>query len=867
MSRFTLRTHLVFVLLIFGTFPVSANELQVDFRYRPALWNTSIALPDDWQKTLVSETGAFLYDYPGPHSKFKTSVSAGIANVEMKPSHQRLFDPRTPIVLTTSEGNGVTLKQEAFAIVDSPFRPTERAKPRLYRVGREVIATEWAKPGDGVDPAFQHVASGQKQPIRYVYNLEAGGARTIAVGLIEAKWREAGKRILEVKVEGALPQTIDVISQAGHNRPMVVLINGRDENLDKRIDIEVRPSSKATDRDTVLSALWIFPRSARPNSKQILSGTLSTKAEAYISCGEDPDRYTFAPRRDALRLNYEGANNFHPVLRIRTTRKVTLNPTTGIVSLNGRPFLISKPAPLKAETRDSLTTLIYQNSLQQIDVVMVKGHELTASAFRNVNFATERTRAVNFWKNADLPWNRIQVPDAGIQSLLDSSVRNIFQARDIKGGKAEFRVGPTVYRDIWLVDGSFLLEVATQLGRVEESRRAIDRILDYQQPSGQVIVLQPDFYKETGITLWMLQRHARLTQDKTWLEARWKHVRAGVNWIKAVRKVTLRDPRAPHAGLIPPGHSDGGIEGVNSEYTNVYWTLTGLKASIDAARWMGRDREAVDWQREYDDFMATFQRAASRDMKIDSHGNRYLPILMNPGSKDLPQKAQWGFLHGIFPGKVLDSNDPIATGTLAMLDDVNVQGLVVSTGWMTGGIWTYFASFYAHAHLWLGGPDRIAKAHQILYSFANHASPLLVWREEQRPVNQGLNMVGDMPHNWASAEFIRLVRHMIAIERDNRLVLFEGIPHKWLQPGKEIRLDGIATEFGSLKLSAKISSDGLSAMIEMDKIGSAGKPGAPVVDLRVFKQLGFKAASGEQLPDEFVGVWGQPLNLILLRQL
>ena len=90
---------------------------------------------------------------------------------------------------------------------------------------------------------------------------------------------------------------------------------------------------------------------------------------------------------------------------------------------------------------------------------------------------------------------------------------------------------------------------------------------------------------------------------------------------------------------------------------------------------------------------------------------------------------------------------------MAMLRATKVEGMVFDTGWMKDGIWTYFASFYGHAALWMGHGDEAA---QVLYDFANHAVPTRVWREEQKPLGKGIEEVGDMPHNWASAEFIRL---------------------------------------------------------------------------------------------------------------
>jgi hypothetical protein len=104
---------------------------------------------------------------------------------------------------------------------------------------------------------------------------------------------------------------------------------------------------------------------------------------------------------------------------------------------------------------------------------------------------------------------------------------------------------------------------------------------------------------------------------------------------------------------------------------------------------------------------------------------------------------------------------------------------------------------------------------------------------------------------------------MIAIERGQRLVMFEGIPSQWLVPGKEIRVQKIATEFGQLSLRAGVASDGQSATIDMAPIGKVGEPGSAVIDLRVFKQAGFTSTSGENLPSEISVPWGEPLTLSL----
>ena len=96
-----------------------------------------------------------------------------------------------------------------------------------------------------------------------------------------------------------------------------------------------------------------------------------------------------------------------------------------------------------------------------------------AAPHRNAQRRRPRDEAEKYWEHLDLPYGRIEVPDAGVQALLDSSIRNIYQAREIKKGLPAFQVGPTCYRGLWVVDGSFSMESIAYLGRTEEARNGI----------------------------------------------------------------------------------------------------------------------------------------------------------------------------------------------------------------------------------------------------------------------------------------------------------------------------------------------------------------------------------------------------------
>jgi len=425
-----------------------------------------------------------------------------------------------------------------------------------------------------------------------------------------------------------------------------------------------------------------------------------------------------------------------------------------------------------------------------------------------------RGRAVEYWEKLDLPYGRIQVPDTGIQALIDSSIRNIWQAREIKDGLPAFQVGPTCYRGLWIVDGAFLLEAAAMLGAGDQARSGVAYEMRFQKPDGGIHVID-NYHKENGIVLWTCVRHARLTQDKAWLESMWPDLERIADYIKQLRQSTYRNESSLDDGLNPPGFPDGGIRGTPYEYTNSYWNLLGLRAFIEGAEWLGKSRQAAVWQKEYDDFMAAFCRAAARDMRRDKYGNRYLPIRMD--GRDLPQRGQWAFCHAVYPGQIFAADDALVAGNLAMLEGTEREGMVYGTGWNETGIWNYFASFYGHAWLWQGNGR---KAAQSLYAFANHAAPVLVWREEQSLKGQTYRKVGDMPHNWASAEFIRLTVHMLALDRGNELHLFEGLPKQWVRPGMVTRLNGIATPFGKLYLTIKVDDNAKTARLKVKKLAA-----------------------------------------------
>ena len=788
----------------------------VDFSFAPPEWQAAICLPDDPHKSLVDRSGELLYHYGQGGREFATRVG-----VEVVPGaawqRQELFSPRIPIVQTFRTAEGLEITEEAFA--DPEVRQPAAPSAALRRLDNGGVQRNWAQPPTNSDPALKHIALHYGGSLQFELDVPARGSRLVALVLCEGYWNQPGKRVQVLRVEGASPKTVDTVADLGQNRPGVFLFDAQDENNDGHIAINVDAAPGAADQNTILNSLWVAPAEAKVDRDAILAG----RAEQAGATRLDLDRHAGPVRDDLIlvRVTNTGrvARTIEPRLLVNTTHSFHFEPETRRVLVN---------------EQEIVTSSLKMNGAEEIDAArrVVLLEALTVPAGKSVSFVVRyspgrarnpasttvkqalacRAAAVKYWQKAPLPYGRVVVPDAGVQALVDSSIRNIWQAREIKNGLPAFQVGPTCYRGLWIVDGAFLLEAAALLGAGDQARNGVAYELTFQQPDGRIEVMK-NFSKENGIVLWTCIRHAQLTQDKAWLGERWPQLERIASHIRTLRQQTLTNSSPLDDGLMPAGFPDGGIGGVHDEYTNPYWNLAGLRAFLQGAEWLGKASVVSEWQKEYDDFLAAFRRAARRDMKQDNHGNVYVPIRMD--GQDLPQRGQWGFCHAVYPGQVFPGNDPLVASTLAMLKATEREGMVHGTGWDAAGIWNYFASFYGHAWLWQGDGR---KASQALLAFANHAAPILVWREEQSLKGEKFKKVGDMPHNWASAEFIRLAVHLLALDRGDELHLLEGLPKAWLGPGMVSELNGVATPFGPLHLKIHTDRRGITSTLSIKPV-------------------------------------------------
>ena len=790
------------------------------FPFSPPWWQSCLSLPDELDKVLLGREGALLMDYErdGPgHRGFRAVIEPGLGeNTAFVDQH--LADLSIPIVATTLADETLILDTQTFCV--TPPDDQFGLSSTLVREGGEEGFSGWdgpqvprtrrkfARACMAAAPEFSTVAWGPGgREIVYHWHTAPGSAAEVVLGFAEGEYDHAGKRVLVIEVEGAEARTLDPLAAFGFDTPGLVRIHAVDTNRDGRIRIAVRAASDSPDTTAFLAALWIF-QEASPGDAEIVAGV--SAPVAFADCGT-----TYEQRRQILmKLDITNQGDkaviCQPVLTVRSGERVQL--MRGALSIGSRTRLLTHGG-IQTLARDGES---WRAALPEVEIAPSSRHTIILTVNRHGYesgpvapdaFEAKRAAAVRYWRSLPLPLGQVQVPDSRIQALLDSSIRNIYQARDQFHGLPAFHVGPTCYRQLWIIDGAFLLELVTMLGRYEEARAGIQYMLSYQLEDGS-FQLKHRYWKEAGIVLWAVVRHARLSQDKAWLRSYWPQLEKAVAFIQSLRhQEAAGDPAALEYGLAPWGDCDGGYSNYAEcqrfpEYSNPYWLMIGLKTIAEAAAWIGEKEQAEAWGAEYRSYRATFDKAAARDMRTDSHGNRYLPILMRGEIE--PQRGQWPFCHAVYPGGLFEPGDPFVTDMMAMLKAVEVEGMTLDTGWMPGGLWTYFNAFVAHAYLWNGNGRA---AYEALEAFADHASPMLVWREEQKPAGQGNDEVGDMPHNWASAEFVRLTLHLMMLERNDELHLLAGVPPEWLYDGAQLEAREIATVFGTISLRVEVEND------------------------------------------------------------
>lgn len=829
------------------------GPVRPEFPYAPARHLNAIGLPDDWHKPLVTGDGSLAYDFgPGPYATPLTEIGFHLSAGSDTVAAQWYDDPRVPIACTHVKRGADGLTAEAFTIIPSRLVPpaVPAAHGRIQRSGGLNGTRYWASPPEGTDPAFRAVAWGTNRPIRYRVQVPPGSSRLVALGLCEPYKGTRRARLESLEVEGAPARVVDPMPDGRRNSPSVHVFHGRDADRNGWLTIEVHAAPESPDPNIILNAFWIFPADAAVTAADVISGAARSSAEIVHECGSEWEAWAPVTRKDLLVARTTG--NGQPVLSIRSRRRLSFDAGTGVVLSGDAPFVITEPRAGRIVRTGDTLQLLFPRGTEQVVAMVLNGKPASSGTVTMPDVAHERARAVRYWTSqSPVPAGVLQVPDARLQYLLETSARTIYQVRDRVDGGMQFQPGPSVYRGLWLGDVFLSGSVALMLGDTASVRAALEHGLKFQKPNGQFVVLRPaDALNETPVFIAMMCRYASFAGNDAWLHRHWNVVRAGIGWIDEVQRRTRDVPGAPYAGLMPPGFVDGGIAHRTADYGTVWWALIALDHAIDAASRFGFVRDAALWSTLRQNMTDAVRLAIRRDMTVDARGLPYLPVAIGDTTRGIPpQRGQYAFLLPIPYGEIFSSDDPdierAVRSTLTMLDSTTREGIIVGSGWMHEGIWGWLGGIHALAHLYRRNG---ATAYALLQAYADHATPLGTWVEEQQPRDVGPGTSGDMADAEAAAFFVQAVRSFVVRERGTTLHLLDGIPAAWLVPGARTSVARGGSLLGPVDLSLAVAEDGGTATVTVGPVPGRTGRDRVVLHLESLRALGFRPLPGSDAP-------------------
>jgi hypothetical protein len=859
------RASILLAVLTCAVSAALAAERTVDLRYGMPTWHQPLGIPGDWHKPMANERGALLYDFgPGPYVQGLTVVEFGAEGAPLEFVTQTFADsPRIPVMRSRLRRGADTVELTTLNLAPATAAASDGRTPDYERLDGISGVPHWAQPAEGVSPEFRHVAWGNNRPVAYRLRVPAGAAKRVMLGFCESYKKYLFQRTATMEVEGAATQAVDLALNAPHHAPQVFLFDARDENNDGWINLRVF-APQGQDPNSTLATIAVYPAGTTLSRDELVAGSLAPKdrAELRIACGREMDRQP--ARTDLVHARYTG--DLAPALFIKTKRPLVAGPD-GTVTFEGRPFLATQPAFTALTRTEQGWKATFPADTREVSAWVFSGHagpaDVTAALAEPLGAALAETR--RRWGTFAIPFDRVTVGDPAIQAMIDSSLRTLWQARETINGHTQFNSSFSLYRGLWAGDAVYITNLASHLGDSRSARETLDALFAQQLPNGIVDELHPQkIFRTTAEVIWGVVREAEISGDWSYAEKRWPQIVLGVSGIRGLRAETLQHPGAPYYGMLPPGFSDGGILDIGSEYSSVYCTITGLRAAERLARKLGHQKEAVDFRQLADDFLTAFNRHRVRDQRRDAHGNLYLPVRVGfKGEDPIPQLTQWAFMDAHLNGEGwLPSDHELVTGSLALLESVEQQGLPVSMGWLPGGNWAGMGLFYAFQPLILNRPEKVA---DILYAAANHFSPVGTSVEEQSLVGQPLKLAGDQPHNFAAAMMGHLPAAMLAYDRLDTLHLLGSVPAEWLKAGAVNRLDGWRTGAGAVTLALTVSADGKTANLQVQPITRADKKIRIVLHTASLAQAGFTIPATAK--DGLIEIQpGQPVQLAFARR-
>lgn len=439
-------------------------------------------------------------------------------------------------------------------------------------------------------------------------------------------------------------------------------------------------------------------------------------------------------------------------------------------------------------------TLAYKMSLrpgERRTISVVGSLDPGNSAARMTNVEQLHRQTISFWKEA-LAGVRLRMGGWG------AKLAHVYQANIaytlINRDGPMLQPGSRTYERAWTRDGVMMATALLQAGRQKEAVAFLDWLAEYVREDGFVPCVvdrrgaDPFVEHDShGEFIHLVAECYRYTRDLAILRRHYAQVQRVAEYIERVRE---RGGGPGYEGLLPKSAShEGYAASPQHSYWDDFFALRGLRDAAFLAATLGRTADAQRFDAVYKDM-----RSCVAASIMDSMRAKAIPYI--PGCVELGDFDATSTAIAVFPcaeGSVLPAE---MQATLARYWNF-FQNRKTDQKW---DAYTPYEIRIVSAMLMMGMPER---ALSMLRWFLLDLLPdgWSHWAEVVRRKQNDPGMIGDMPHSWVGAEFLRSLRNCLVYEResDGALIVGAGLDEDWLRGGMEAR--PLRTYYGSLELS------------------------------------------------------------------
>jgi len=312
-----------------------------------------------------------------------------------------------------------------------------------------------------------------------------------------------------------------------------------------------------------------------------------------------------------------------------------------------------------------------------------------------------------------------------------------------------------------------------------------------------------------GQLIWLVAEIARVDGGPASVREFQPKVKLALQFLEELRNRTLapnyaadREAPARFRGIIAPSISHEGYSVPTHSYWDDYFALKGWHDGAWLADGWG-DKELASYARKQYDLLRQSMRA-SLQATIDWKKIDFIPASADLGDWDptsvsiaLAPAGQMDLL----PAPILRNTFDRYLKEIRSRDEPDA--LYAYTPYEMRNVLTY-------VHL-----NKPQEANEVLMNLMRHRrpAPWQVFAEVVHSRERHDGYLGDMPHTWIGAEYVRVIFGMLMREDDDRMRLIPGAPPSWLA-GPGLSVGKLPTAYGQLTMSAK--QDGSTLRVALD---------------------------------------------------